>query len=282
VIAVHPEDGKKVYAAFAQKTSVDGQGNTNVDIYFVKTDDATATNANGDDLVVWGEPTIVPAGIEVAGDQFFPWIEVTKTGDTTRVHLMFFDTRHNPNQPDGNSDPSCLLDVYYAYSDDEGQTWHEYRLTPASFDVEDSGPPLESGSPFFGDYNGMAVAGNRVYPIFPMIAGTPAAAEAHMCCIVFGDAATLEDFTVEYGSVNSGDLDSLADSDDDRLNIAAGALPSPTAPHRCEVVVGLTNTETSPDTIDITLESSNSLTSVSGRISLWNWVPETSTSMDHS
>jgi len=266
-IAVHPQDGKRVYAVFEDVTSFGG-GNSNIDVYFTKTDDATATNANGDDLVQWDERKIIPAGIEVPGDQFFPWLEVTQTGTTTRLHLVYFSTQQNPNQQDGTTDPNCLIDVYYAYSDDEGESWHEYRLTPASFNAADCGGP---GGSFLGDYLGMAVADNRVYPFFPMPAGSPLESEPHLCCIVFGKPGTLADLIVAYGTINSGNLASLGSSDDSRLNVAAGPRPLPTSPYRCDVRVGITNTENAPSAIDIALETHNSTDNVTARVSLKNW-----------
>ena len=51
-----------------------------------------------------------------------------------------------------------MFDTYYTYSADGGATWSEFRLTPVSWS--------SNGSTFLGDYLGMAVAGNRVYPAY--------------------------------------------------------------------------------------------------------------------
>jgi hypothetical protein len=57
-----------------------------------------------------------------------------------------------------------MFDAYYMTSGDRGATWQEYRLTPTSFDSDNDG--LNRPSQFLGDYNGLALAQNRVYPCY--------------------------------------------------------------------------------------------------------------------
>jgi hypothetical protein len=93
------------------------------------------------------------------GDQFMPWIETDATG---RVHVVYFDSRHT-NQADNVV--HGMFDAYYAYSEDGGNTWNESRLTATSWDSDDDG--LDRPNQFLGDYLGMAVTGETVWPVYP-------------------------------------------------------------------------------------------------------------------
>jgi hypothetical protein len=138
---VDPNTGT-LYAVYFDTTNiVDGQ--SNVDIYFCKSFDQGTT---------WSTPVVINGDNDQPGDQFFPWIEVDQQG---RVHVMYLDSRHtrqNDNVSNG------FFDAYYNYSDDGGTTWNEFRLSPTSWS--------SAGAGFLGDYSGMAVAGNFVYPVY--------------------------------------------------------------------------------------------------------------------
>ena len=90
------------------------------------------------------------------GDQFFPWIEVDQQG---RIHMLFYDSR---GVAQNDSDPVGFFDAYYSYSDDEGATWTESKLTSA---------PLRTDLAFtnglwIGDYIGLTTAGHRTLPLY--------------------------------------------------------------------------------------------------------------------
>lgn len=138
---VDPNDGT-LYAAYFDTTDMQGL-NFNLDLYFTKSQDQGTT---------WTTPTVINGDGEPPGDQFFPWVEVDQAG---RVHIVFLDTRHNDLDDD---DASGLIDGYYMFSDDGGANWTEFRLTPASWN--------SFGVGFIGDYTGMAVAQNLVYPAY--------------------------------------------------------------------------------------------------------------------
>ncbi len=137
-----------LYCVFADTTSVSGQ-QRDVDIYFTKSTDRGVT---------WAMPTVINADAPFEQDQFFPWIEVDESGG---LHVIYLDTRHNA-QFDGA--PSALLDAYYAYSPDDGVTWSEHRLTPASWSSADIGLNF----PFIGDYIGLSVRGGRAIVVYPV------------------------------------------------------------------------------------------------------------------
>ena len=149
--AVDPNDGT-LYSVWFDTTSVSG-GNSNVDIYFSRSIDQGDT---------WTTPTIINTDSATPGDQFFSWIEVDSTG---RLHLIFYDTRsviQDDNTTDSSAEPSAILEAYYSYSDDGGNTWSEIVLTPQSFDTAVDG----FDGQFIGDYLGIAVAGTTVFPCY--------------------------------------------------------------------------------------------------------------------
>jgi hypothetical protein len=145
-LAVDPNDGT-LYCAYFDTTNWDG-GNRNVDIYLTISTDQGSN---------WSTPQVVNGDSSPAGDQFWPWIEVDQEG---RLHLLYLDTRHTV-QNDGVQ--HGMFDAYYALSVDGGASFTEYRLTPASFDSYYAG----GSSQFLGDYLGLAVGGDYVYPCYP-------------------------------------------------------------------------------------------------------------------
>ncbi len=146
-IAVDPNDGT-LYCIYFDTTSVFG-GQYNVDLYFTKSTDQGTS---------WTDPVVINGDMFPPGDQFWPWLEVDSEG---RIHVCFFDTRR---QPVGDDNEHGLFDVYYSYSTDGGDSWTEHRLTPTMFDSFDDG--LDRFNQFLGDYNGLAVGQNRVYPCY--------------------------------------------------------------------------------------------------------------------
>ncbi len=147
-LAVDPRDGG-LFFVFD-----DDSGGGDVDVFFVVSVDGGKN---------WSVPRALHALGEPPGDQFMPWLEIDDRGG---LHLLFFDTRSTPQD---DSDSDAWLDVYYAYSEDRGDSWVEARLTAAPFSTATAqfGPFLQ----FIGDYLGLAVSGNRAYPSYPSTAG---------------------------------------------------------------------------------------------------------------
>ena len=143
-LAVDPNDGT-LYAVYFDTTNIVG-GNANVDLYFTKSIDQGTS---------WTTPLVINGDADPPGDQFFPWLEVDERG---RVHIVFLDSRHTVQH---DNVFNGMFDAYYTYSNDGGDTWHEFRLTPNSWNSA-----FSSGGNFIGDYLGMAVAGERIYPIY--------------------------------------------------------------------------------------------------------------------
>ena len=146
-LAVDPNNGT-LYAVWFDTTNI-VNGDANVDLYFNKSTDRGST---------WSTPRVINNDADPPGDQFFPWLEVDHRG---RLHMVLYDSR-NTVQRD-NQVPS-MLDAYYMFSDDGGDTWDEARLTPQPFNGEDDG--RGGGTAFIGDYSGLAVGGDRAYPCY--------------------------------------------------------------------------------------------------------------------
>ncbi len=149
-LAVDPNDGT-LYCIYFDTPDPPGP-KRNVDLYFTR-----STKQGEKDS--WTKPRVLNSDGDPPGDQFFPWIEVDQQ---SQLHIVFLDSRHTDQ--DDNVEHG-MFDAYYAFSDDRGDSWLEIRLTPESFDSFDDG--LNRGvSQFLGDYMGLGVGGDRVYPCY--------------------------------------------------------------------------------------------------------------------
>jgi hypothetical protein len=147
-LAVDPNDGT-LYAVWPDTTDQPG-GQANVDVYF-------SLSLNQGDS--WSTPVILNSEGPFIGDQFFPWIEVDSEG---RLHVVYLDSRHTDQQ---DNDVDGYFDAYYAYSENKGGSWTEFRLTPHSWNSDDDG--LDRDAQFIGDYLGMAVTEEAIWPFYP-------------------------------------------------------------------------------------------------------------------
>ena len=141
---VDPNDGT-LYAVYFDTTDIDPGPpmRWNLDLYFTKSVDQGTS---------WTTPVVINQDASPTGDQFFPWVEVDRYG---RIHIVYLDSRNVIQDDDGGEG---FFDAYYMYSTDGGDGWTEARLTPTTWS--------SAGVSFTGDYNGMAVAGDRVAPVY--------------------------------------------------------------------------------------------------------------------
>ena len=95
----------------------------------------------------WTERIVHETGDMETVDRYNQWIAVDENGG---VHVVFYDTRNSPDRT-GN-------DLYYTFSTDGGETW----VQPARVSSETS-ENLTDGQEF-GDYNGIAVLGEKLLP----------------------------------------------------------------------------------------------------------------------
>lgn len=156
-LAVDPVTGT-LYCVYFD--TVRREGNEwDIDLYFARSDDrgdtwTPARRMPFDSVAPEADPILW-------SDQFFPWLEVDALG---RLHLVFYDTRNTVQRDDQEN---AHLDVYYAWSEDRGETWTERRLTDTSFTTGDIDWTIPEGQ-FVGDYLGLAVAGATVHPLYPV------------------------------------------------------------------------------------------------------------------
>jgi hypothetical protein len=80
-------------------------------------------------------------------EQFFQWLAVDPVDSS--VNVIFYDRRNDPK----NRKQIVVL----ARSTDQGRTFNNYAWTDEAF---------EAGGLFFGDYNGLAAYGGRVYGVW--------------------------------------------------------------------------------------------------------------------
>lgn len=146
-LAVHPDNGT-LYTVWPDTADYPG-GEANVDVFFSRSYDQGTT---------WETPVVLNDEGPFIGDQFFPWIEIDPSG---RLHVVYLDSRHTDQQ---DNVTHGMFDAYYAYSEDDGDSWTEIRLTPQSWDSDDDG--LDRPSQFIGDYLGMGVTEFTAWPFY--------------------------------------------------------------------------------------------------------------------
>jgi hypothetical protein len=157
--------------------------------FYVAVDLQMAVAPAGDLYLVWndnatGHLEVMLSRSADGGATFGPAVAVAGPGAGTharfhgavvvdawnRVHVTYFDRQYDPGDR--------LLDLTWASSDDGANFTHR-RVTATSFDG-DLGYH-QSGVPFIGDYNGLAVAGKDLYASFPDTrAGRSDLAVAHL------------------------------------------------------------------------------------------------------
>ena len=158
-MAIDPSDPDRLYLVFNDlydeplENPVDGD----VDVYLMRSTDGGQTwlprqRINQDRLYDPQDPDWTD---HVLFDQFMPEINVDSAG---RVHIIWYDTRKDHPAAD---DPQPFdIELYYAWSTDNGQTFTE-ELIGKAIDTADL---LQPG--FIGDYNALTSAGDLVIPVY--------------------------------------------------------------------------------------------------------------------
>lgn len=137
-----------LYAVYYDATEINGD-EFNFDIYFTKSEN------DGDS---WTTPVVINGDETPHGDQWMPWIEADPNG---RLHVMYFDTREGAQ--DDTAD-TAFIHVYYSFSDDDGDSWNEIRLTPTPFNSEMDG--RNGANAFIGDYQTLAANSRFAMPCY--------------------------------------------------------------------------------------------------------------------
>ena len=102
---------------------------------------------------------------EIETDQFMPAIDVDEDGG---IHIIYYDDR-NYEQDDDEQNPR--YDVFYAFSDDQGDSWIERELCDdPQNDCAESEPAADFSDDAIGftirDYIGIDVGADRVWTCF--------------------------------------------------------------------------------------------------------------------
>jgi hypothetical protein len=97
--------------------------------------------------------TVTPEGDPAPGNQFFPWLAVDQANDD--VYAVWYDTR--------NDTTNDLIETFLGTSTDGGATWTNEVIGDVAWD-----PDLGffNCGCFIGDYNGMALGGSLLYPVW--------------------------------------------------------------------------------------------------------------------
>jgi hypothetical protein len=131
-IAIDP-NSRRLYVTWSDYRNGD------IDVFLATSDD------NGKH---WSSPIRVNSDpIHNGAEQFFQWLAVDPTDGS--VNVIFYDRRSDPR----NRKQIVVL----ARSTDGGRSFNNYAWTSE---------PFEAGGVFFGDYNGIAAYGGRVYGIW--------------------------------------------------------------------------------------------------------------------
>jgi len=149
--AIDPRNGR-IYVVYNDVTGFPG-GESDVDLLMRDSRDGGAT---------WSAIRNISEDPALPADQYLPWLEVDSTGT---LHLAYYDTRRTTGSDSGLQ---ALVDVYYASSSDEGQSWVTQRLTDTPLDsTRTNWSPGGFPSQFVGDYIGMSVTSRAIYIAYP-------------------------------------------------------------------------------------------------------------------
>jgi hypothetical protein len=131
---------------FAYQNNIDHQ-TSGADISIQTSDDFGATWSDTSTI------SVTASGDPAPSDQFFPWLVVDEsTGD---VFAVWFDQRNDPTND--------LIETFVGQSTDGGQTWTNVLISDEAWDPDEA---FFSCGCFIGDYNGMAVGGSLLYPVW--------------------------------------------------------------------------------------------------------------------
>ena len=150
-LAVSPTTGV-LHVVYPDQTAVSGT-EYDINLYYTRSTNGGAT---------WSLPVVLNGDSTPPRDQFQAWLETDPSG---RLHVISFDTRATV-QLDG--DNNAVIGVTYTTSQDDGATWSELEVTPAT--LESDRAAFSLFQQFVGDYIALSPAGDRVHLIYPTTA----------------------------------------------------------------------------------------------------------------
>jgi hypothetical protein len=130
--------------AYVYTNYIRGKGNGDIDV-----------SLSHDHGATWSDPIPIstgPSGRPAPNNQFFPWIAADANG---RFAAIWHDRRQDPD--------NHLIGTWEGRSTDDGQTWTDFSISGALWDA-DLG--FFSSGAFIGDYNGLAMNTEVIYPVW--------------------------------------------------------------------------------------------------------------------
>jgi hypothetical protein len=97
--------------------------------------------------------SVTASGAAAPGDQFFPWLAVDEA--TGEAFAMWFDNR--------NDRANQMIETFLGVSTDGGDTWANMLVSDEAWNPDQA---FFNCGCFIGDYNGMAVGGSLLYPVW--------------------------------------------------------------------------------------------------------------------
>jgi hypothetical protein len=97
--------------------------------------------------------SVTASGAAAPGDQFFPWLAVDEA--TGGVFAMWFDNR--------NDRANQMIETFLGVSTDGGNTWTNMLISDEAWNPDEA---FFNCGCFIGDYNGMALGGSLLYPVW--------------------------------------------------------------------------------------------------------------------
>jgi len=133
------DDASCIYVVYHDLVSAPSGGKAQFRVYLVR-GDWDEQNEEYD----WTSRIAIDADVTHEGaDQFMPVVAFSKDNEVERVHVAWYDTR-NDLEDDGED---VLISLYYAYSDDNGDTFTSIELDDQAISTEHLSNPK-----FIGDY----------------------------------------------------------------------------------------------------------------------------------
>jgi hypothetical protein len=131
---------------FAYQNNVD-QASSGADVSVQTSDDFGAS---------WSDAVTI--GVTISGgpapqDQFFPWLAVD--GATGDAYAVWYDNRNDPGDR--------LIETFVGVSTDGGESWENVLVSDVAWNPDDA---FFTCGCFIGDYNGMALGGSLLYPVW--------------------------------------------------------------------------------------------------------------------
>lgn len=151
-MAADPTDPNVLYIVYHDfdEAPQDPEDDADVDVYLIRGE----YNSQSEEWDWSSRIRVNNDSADVEQDQFFPTIVVDSNGD---LHIAWFDTRNDPQGPDDD----VLISLFYARSDDGGQTFTNHEIDEVAIDTV-----VLQQNDFIGDYIRMAMADDAVVIVY--------------------------------------------------------------------------------------------------------------------